>query len=162
MYKICKNIDCQKTLYKTCLSCQKFSEKIKYFLTVHYFVVIMSTLAYCAYINVFISHYNWIFKTSYCVIYIDWIGLDIPWNLLMCRLVDYKELCHCISHLAEKYTRYQHHIIFISNYIKQWKIPKGFRLKFHCNMANLEYEDIIKKCSLKLMQRTTSNCNTQY
>ena len=75
----------------------------------------------------------------------------------MCRLVDYKELCHCISHLAEKYTRYQHHIIFISNYIKQQKIPKGFRLKFHCNIANLEYEDTIKKCSLKLMQRTVSN-----
>ena len=31
---------------------------IKYFLTVHYFVVIMSTFPYCAYVNVFSSHYN--------------------------------------------------------------------------------------------------------
>ena len=68
-----------------------------------------------------------------------------------------QELRRCILHLAEKYTRCQHHITFISKYIKQRKIPKGFRLKFHCNIANLEYEDKIKKCSLKLMQRTVSN-----
>ena len=38
----------------TCLSCRKLSVKIKvkYFLTVHYFVVIMSTFPYCQYINV--------------------------------------------------------------------------------------------------------------
>ena len=75
----------------------------------------------------------------------------------MLRLVDYKELCCCVLHLAENYTRYQHHIIFISNYIKQRKIPKGFRLKFHCNIANLEYENKIKKYRLKLMQRTVSS-----
>ena len=75
----------------------------------------------------------------------------------MYRLVGYKELRCCILHLAEKYTRYKQHIILISNYIKQRKIPKGFRLKFHCNIANLEYEDTIKKCSLKLMQRTAIN-----
>ena len=40
------------TLQKTCLSCRKFSEKIKYFLTVHYFVVIMPTVLYCAYIAI--------------------------------------------------------------------------------------------------------------
>ena len=34
----------------------KFSKKLKYFLTVHYFVV-MSTFPYCAYVNVFNSHY---------------------------------------------------------------------------------------------------------
>ena len=92
-----------------------------------------------------------------CYIYIDWTGLDIPWNLVMCWLVHYKELRHRVLHLAEKHTRYQHHTIFIDNRIKQRKIPKGFRLKFHCNIANLEYEDTIKKCSLKLMQRTVSN-----
>ena len=31
---------------------------MKYFLTVHYFVVIMSTFPYRAYINVLSSHYN--------------------------------------------------------------------------------------------------------
>ena len=36
-------IDCQDTLLKTCLSCRKSSVKMKYFLTVHYFVVIMFT-----------------------------------------------------------------------------------------------------------------------
>ena len=40
-----------------CLSCQKFSQKVKYFLTVHYFVVIMSTFPYCAYIYTFIYIY---------------------------------------------------------------------------------------------------------
>ena len=120
-------------------------------------VAIMSTFLYCSYINVFSSHYNWIFKTNYCVIYIDWIGLDIPRNLVMCWLVDYKELRRRVLHLAEMYTIYQHHIIFISIYMKQRKIPKGFRLKFHCNIANLDYEVTIKKCSLKLIQRTVSN-----
>ena len=33
----------------------------------------MSTFPYCAYINVFSSHYNWIFKTGYCIIYIIYI-----------------------------------------------------------------------------------------
>ena len=53
-----------------CLSCQKFTEQIKYFLTVHYFVVIMSILSHCAYINVFSSHHDGIFKikTNDCVI----------------------------------------------------------------------------------------------
>ena len=83
--------------------------------------------------------------------------MDIPWNLVICRLVVYKESRRRILHLAEKYTRYQDHVIFISNYIKQQKIPKEIRLKFHCNIANLEYEDTIKKYSLKLMQRTVSN-----
>ena len=41
--------------------------------------------------------------------------------------------------------------------MKQRKISKGFRLKFHCNIANLDYEVTIKKCSLKLIQRTVSN-----
>ena len=36
---------------------------IKYFFNVHYCVVIMSTFTYSAYINILISHYNWIFKT---------------------------------------------------------------------------------------------------
>ena len=90
-------------------------EIIIYFLTVHYFVVIMSTFPYCAYINIFSIHYNWIFKTNYWVIYIDWIGLNILWNLVMCRLADYKELHRSIWHLAEKYTRYKNLLIFISN-----------------------------------------------
>ena len=47
-----------------CLSCEKFTEQIKHFLTVHYFVVIMSILPYCAYINVFSSHHDGIFKTK--------------------------------------------------------------------------------------------------
>ena len=29
--------------------------------------ILMSTFSHCAYINVFISYHNWIFKTSYCV-----------------------------------------------------------------------------------------------
>ena len=33
-------------------------KKIKHFLTVHYFMVIMSTFLYCAYVNVFSSLYN--------------------------------------------------------------------------------------------------------
>ena len=48
-------------------------------------------------------------------------------------------------------------MIFISNYINQQKVPKGFILKFHCNISTLEYENIIKKCSLKLIRRTVSN-----
>ena len=53
--------ECSDTL---CLSCQKFTEQIKYFLTVHYLVVIMSILPHCAYINVFSSHHDGIFKTK--------------------------------------------------------------------------------------------------
>ena len=37
---------------------KNLAKKTKYFLTVHDFVVIMSTSPFCAYINVFSSHYN--------------------------------------------------------------------------------------------------------
>ena len=120
-------------------------------------MVIKSTFPYFANVNIFSSHYNWIFKTNYCVIYIDLIDLDMPWNLVRCRLLDYKDLRRRILQLAERYTRYQNHITFISNCIKQQKVPKGFRLKYHCNITNLEYENTIKKCSLKLIHRTASN-----
>ena len=44
----------------SCLSCRKFSVKIKmkYFLFVHYFVVIMSTFSYRADTNFLSCHYN--------------------------------------------------------------------------------------------------------
>ena len=48
-------------------------------------------------------------------------------------------------------------MIFISNYIKKQKVPKGFRLTFYCYTANVENENTIKKCSSKLMQRTVNN-----
>ena len=54
-----------------CLSCQKFSQKVKYFLTVHYFVVIMSTFPYCAYIYTFIYIYIYIcYIFIYLILYI--------------------------------------------------------------------------------------------
>ena len=48
-------------------------------------------------------------------------------------------------------------MISFSNYIKKQKVPKGFKLMFYCNIANVENENAIKKCSSKLMQRTVSN-----
>ena len=113
----------------------------------------MSTLPYCIYINVFIIiEYSRQTAVLYILIELVWIFFEI------CAVVDYKELRDRFFHLTEKYLGYhQHDIIFISSYIKQWKIPKGFRLKFHFNIVNLEHEDTIKKCGLKLMQRTVSN-----
>ena len=81
----------------------------------------------------------------------------MPWNLVRCRLLDYKDLRRRILQLAERYTRYQNHITFISNCIKQQKVPKGFRLKFHCTIVKLEFDNTIKKCSLKWMRRSVSN-----
>ena len=79
------------------------------------------------------------------------------WTLVRYRLVDYKDL-----HFAEKYTRYQHFIMFISSYKKQQKVLKGCRLKIHSNVAKMEYENTIKKCSLKFTHRTVSNYLTKF
>ena len=79
------------------------------------------------------------------------------WTLVRYRLADYKDLRCRILRFAEKYTRYQHFIMFISNYKKQQKVPKGFRLKIYSNVAKMEYENTIKKCNLKFIHRTVSN-----
>ena len=97
------------------------------------------------------------FKTNYCYIYwLNWFGYSLKLSNVQPSWLQRTTSCQ-ILYLAEEYTRDQHHIAFLSNYIKQRKIPKEFRLKLHFNIANLEYEDAIKKGSLKLMQITINN-----
>ena len=59
-----------------------------------------------------------------------------------------------ILRIADKFIRYENHMAFISAYLKAKKIPKGFKLNFHNNM-DLSVEGILRKCSLKIMSKTT-------
>ena len=68
----------------------------------------------------------------------------------------YRKLQRSLLHNAEKSIRYQHHISFISTYIKLNQIPKGFKLKFHNNIDDANYKNILKKCSRKLMSATVA------
>ena len=38
--------------------------------------------------------------------------------------------------------------------LKEKAVPKGFRMKFHCNITDYQFEDVVNKCSKKLIIRT--------
>ena len=66
----------------------------------------------------------------------------------------------CLN-LTEKIVRYNHHVIFISTNLKYGGTPKGFKLKFHNNMPNLNVQSTIEKCSKKIMVKTLQNFKKQ-
>ena len=55
---------------------------------------------------------------------------------------------------AEQVSRYIHHIVFISTYVKFNCIPRGFQIRHHNNMEENQTSSILKKCSRKLMLKT--------
>ena len=66
----------------------------------------------------------------------------------------YHDIWKLILKYAENITRFTHHILFISTYVKFNCVPKGFRLRFHNNSRDCDYEPTMLKCSKKLMIKT--------
>ena len=70
------------------------------------------------------------------------------------NIKSFQELNRCLLSKIDKMVRYRHHIVYISTYIKFKCLPKGFKLRFHSNLKNLEYNNILTNCSNKLMEKT--------
>ena len=66
---------------------------------------------------------------------------------------DFQTLNHNLLKKIDKIIRYENHVINMSVYRKLRIIPKGFLLKFHTNIPDFNVTDILKKCSLKLMEK---------
>jgi len=66
----------------------------------------------------------------------------------------YHTLRKLLLKIAEQVSRYQHHIVFISTYIKFNRVPKGFQMRHHSNIEECHTDSILKKCSKKLMLKT--------
>jgi len=69
-------------------------------------------------------------------------------------MATFQELNRSLLNLVGKIIRYRHHVVFISTYIKYKHVPKGFIMKFHSNLPGLNVDSILKKCSMKLMEKT--------
>ena len=69
----------------------------------------------------------------------------------------FQELNRTLLYNVDKCIRYQHHIVFLSTYLKFKRLPKGFKLRFHNNIKDLSYNNILKNCSFKLMERTVAH-----
>ena len=67
----------------------------------------------------------------------------------------YTFISNCYK-LVDKLNRYRHHIVFLSTYLKLNSVPKGFALKFHNNIAEVDFASVLKNCSKKLMEKTVS------
>ena len=66
----------------------------------------------------------------------------------------FQELNKHLLYVINKIVRYRHHIVFIKTYRKLKCVPKGFVLKFHSNLPGLDMSTILKKSSMKLMEKT--------
>ena len=66
----------------------------------------------------------------------------------------FQELNRSLLKSINKVSRFSHHIVFISTYLKFKCIPKGFKLRFHSYLKECSYSSIIGKCSHKLMEKT--------
>ena len=59
-----------------------------------------------------------------------------------------------------KIARYKHYIAFINTYIRFSVIPRGFQLKFHSNILDLQIAKMLRNCSKKLMFKVFSKYNS--
>ena len=63
-----------------------------------------------------------------------------------------RDYCRKSLRLVDKITKCKHHIEFISTYLREKKVPKGFRLKFHSGVDCPDYfSKTLSKASSKLM-----------
>ena len=63
-----------------------------------------------------------------------------------------RDYCRKSLRLVDKITKCKHHIEFISIYLREKKVPKGFRLKFHSGVDCPDYfSKTLSKASSKLM-----------
>ena len=74
----------------------------------------------------------------------------------MARQKTFMELNRSLIQTIGKIIRYQHHVSLLCTHVKFNKMPKGFRLRFHSNFIDCNYDNILKNCSRKLIHRTIS------
>ena len=60
--------------------------------------------------------------------------------------LSYTDIRKKLLKLIEKIACYKHHIAFINTYIRFNVIPKGFQLKFHSNIPDLQIAKILRNC----------------
>ena len=75
-------------------------------------------------------------------------------------------LHHIISRVltsCDKYMRYDHHIHFINSYIRENRIPKGFKVNFHSNLVpdDVIFNSVLFNSSKKLMIKTIGHYKPQ-
>ena len=91
----------------------------------------------------------------FCVlILIIYTPLSFPWKYYKMSTQDLSDIRKKSLRIGSNIVRYHHHVTFINNYLHRGAIPKGFRMKHHHNIPNLITDDVMKKCSKKLMKRT--------
>ena len=74
--------------------------------------------------------------------------------------LSYTDIRKKLLKLMEKIARYKHHIASINTYIRFNVIPRGFQLKFHFNIPDLQIAKTLKNCSKKLMFKVVSKYNS--
>ena len=91
----------------------------------------------------------------FCVlILIIYTPLSFPWKYYKMSTQDLSDIRKKSLRIGSNIVRYHHHVTFISNYLQRGAIPKGFRMKHHHNIPHLVTDDLMRKCSKKLMKRT--------
>ena len=73
--------------------------------------------------------------------------------------LSYTDIRKRLLKLMEKIARYNH-IAFINTYIRFNVIPRGFQLRFHSNIPDLQITKILRNCSKKLMFKIVSKYNS--
>ena len=74
--------------------------------------------------------------------------------------LSYTDIRKELLNLLGKIVRYKHYIAFIKTYIPFNLIPRGFQLKLHSNIPDLQIAKTLKKCSKKLMFKVVSKYNS--
>ena len=65
----------------------------------------------------------------------------------MANAKSFQELNSTLLCNIKKIIRYQHHTVFLKSYIKFKCSPKGFKLRFHSNLKECDYNTILMNCS---------------
>ena len=97
---------------------------------------------------------NWSLLTSLLCFYMKFAVVKDPGSLgVMYRNFSSSQDYHRSSlRLVDKITRCKHHIELISTYLREKKVRKGFRLKFHSGLDCPDYfSKTLSKASSKLM-----------
>ena len=72
----------------------------------------------------------------------------------MSSIPNFRELLIDLLSVTEKIERYRHHAVTISTYLYLKCVPKGFLLKAHNNIVEVDLNPSLRKCSIKNMVKT--------
>ena len=75
-------------------------------------------------------------------------------KVTMSNKPNFRKLLNDLLCATAKIERYRHHIVTISTYINLKCIPRGFRLKAHNNINEVDLNPALRKCAIKNMVKT--------